>query len=168
MERGNPSEKRLRAGTEAAARAGRGSRRLRVPLVVAALLAIPTIAVQDRTGSFWEPFLKIRTKIGDRHLCTSGEPNGLALPGSRQIRYRLPPPVLRCPLTSPFREMPTESTCPNASRFVTSYLTAYAIGKTGLVVLLHTGREHRCPLLLRSRTSLCASVPSRVRASLSP
>ena len=58
---------------------------------------------------------------------------------ARQIRYRLPPPVLRYPLTSPFREMPTESTCPNASRFVTSYLTAYAIGKTGLVVL-HTGR----------------------------
>ena len=54
---------------------------------------------------------------------------------ARQIRYRLPPPVLRYPLTSPFREMPTESTCPNASRFVTSYLTAYAIGKTGLVVL---------------------------------
>ena len=168
MERGNPSEKRLRAGTKAAARAGRGSRRLRVPLVVAALLAIPTIAVQDRTGSFWEPLLKIRTKIDDGRLCTSGEPSGLALPGSPPDSLPLvPPPVLRCPLTSPFREMPTESTCPNASRFVTSYLTAYAIGKTGLVVL-HTGREHRCPLLLRSRTSLRASVPSRVRASLAP
>jgi hypothetical protein len=57
----------------------------------------------------------------------------LSLP-TRQLRYRLPPPVLRYPLTSPFRERPAESTCRNASRFVTSYLRAYAIGKTGLVI----------------------------------
>jgi hypothetical protein len=50
MERGNRSENRLRAGTEAAARAERVSRRLRVPLVVAALLAIPTFAVQEASS----------------------------------------------------------------------------------------------------------------------
>ncbi len=51
MERGNRSENRLRAGTEVAARAERVSRRLRVPLVVAALLAIPIIAVQEASGN---------------------------------------------------------------------------------------------------------------------
>jgi voltage-gated potassium channel len=51
-----PSESGLPAGTEADSRAERVAGRLRVPLIVAALLAIPTIVVQESAlGGFWEP-----------------------------------------------------------------------------------------------------------------
>src|SRR4028118_780964 len=55
-----PSESGFPAGTEANARAERVAGRLRMPLIVAALLAIPTIVVQETSlGGFWEPLATV-------------------------------------------------------------------------------------------------------------
>jgi voltage-gated potassium channel len=55
IERKIPNESSLSAGTDAALRAERVAGRLRMPLIVAALLAIPTIVVQETSlGGFWE------------------------------------------------------------------------------------------------------------------
>ena len=59
--RRTPGEGGLPAGTDAALlRAERVAGWLRVPLIVAALLAIPTIAVQESSlGGFWEPLAAV-------------------------------------------------------------------------------------------------------------
>jgi voltage-gated potassium channel len=50
----------LQTGTATALRAERVAARLRVPLIVAALLAIPTIVVQEASlGGFWGPFATV-------------------------------------------------------------------------------------------------------------
>lgn len=55
-----PSESSLPAGTQAALRAERVARGLRAPLIVAALLAIPTIVVQESSlGGFWGPLATV-------------------------------------------------------------------------------------------------------------
>jgi voltage-gated potassium channel len=60
IERRIPSESRSPAETDAAPRAERVAGRLRVPLIVAALLAIPTIVVQEASfGGFWEPLTSV-------------------------------------------------------------------------------------------------------------
>src|SRR5918994_2755028 len=60
IERKIPSESSLSAGTDAALRVERVARRLRMPLIVAALLAIPTIVVQETSvGGFWEPLATV-------------------------------------------------------------------------------------------------------------
>src|ERR671916_1196588 len=60
IERMIPSEGSLSTGTDAALRAERVAGRLRVPLIVAALLAIPTIVVQEASlGGFWEPLASV-------------------------------------------------------------------------------------------------------------
>ena len=60
IERRNPSERIPPAETDAATRAEHVERRLRVPMIVAALLAIPTIVVQEASlGGFWEPLATV-------------------------------------------------------------------------------------------------------------
>ena len=60
IERRNPSERIPPAETDAATRAEHMERRLRVPMIVAALLAIPTIVVQEASlGGFWEPLVTV-------------------------------------------------------------------------------------------------------------
>jgi voltage-gated potassium channel len=60
IERKIPSEGSLSTGTDAALRAERVAGRLRMPLIVAALLAIPTIVVQETSlGGFWEPLATV-------------------------------------------------------------------------------------------------------------
>ena len=54
--RRTPGESSPASGTDAALRAERVAGRLRAPLVIAALLAIPTIVVQESSlGGFWDP-----------------------------------------------------------------------------------------------------------------
>ena len=60
IERKSSSEGSLSAGTDAALCAERVAGRLRMPLIVAALLAIPTIVVQETSlGGFWEALATI-------------------------------------------------------------------------------------------------------------
>lgn len=60
IERKIPSEGSLSTGTDAALRAERVAGRLRMPLIVAALLTIPTIVVQETSlGGFWEPLATV-------------------------------------------------------------------------------------------------------------
>src|ERR671917_1116220 len=60
IERKIPSEGSLSTGTDAVLRAERVAGRLRMPLIVAALLAIPTIVVQETSlGGFWEPLATV-------------------------------------------------------------------------------------------------------------
>ncbi len=60
IERRIPSESSLPAGTDAAPRAERWAGRLRVPLIVAALLAIPTIVVQEASlGDLWKSLASV-------------------------------------------------------------------------------------------------------------
>jgi hypothetical protein len=60
IERRTPSEGRSPAVADAATRAERVERRLRVPMIVAALLAIPTIVVQEVSlGGFWESLANV-------------------------------------------------------------------------------------------------------------
>ena len=58
--RGSGTQDSTAAGTQAASRAERTARRLQVPLIVAALLAIPTIIVQESDlGKSWETLASI-------------------------------------------------------------------------------------------------------------
>jgi voltage-gated potassium channel len=103
IERRTPRKGRSPVRTDAGTRAERAERRLRMPLIVAALLAIPTIVVQEASlGGFWEPLATVMDWCIWGVFATNLVIMLAAVPDRRRWLLKNPMDVLIVAITPPF------------------------------------------------------------------